>query len=202
MFTATVSTVGGGRRTATSHWAVVAFLRAGGIGTPVLGPLVVKGADGACGVILLADGGGVAVPLAVAAASGFVGRVSGLDFPLAGEEEDMGAHFLTVLRGSGNNDRGGLLFRTGSGVRVQETGRGDFDALSILDGSFKVYEEAFAILWNVPQGEAMDRELAFIGGRSEGEPGGVADREAFVEAGSECAEERRVEGGGGGGGGP
>jgi len=46
----------------------------------------------------------VAVSLTVAAASGFVGGVSSLDFPLPGEQKDVGAHFLTVLRASGDND--------------------------------------------------------------------------------------------------
>ena len=63
--------------------------------------LVVLGTDRAYRMVILADRGGMAVPLAVAASGGFVGRVGGLDFPLAGKEEYVGAHFLTLLRRGG-----------------------------------------------------------------------------------------------------
>jgi len=58
-------------------------------------------------VVVFTDGGRVAVSLTVGASSSFVGRVSSLDLPLAGEEEDVGAHLLTFLRGSCDNDRRG-----------------------------------------------------------------------------------------------
>ena len=80
-------------------------------------------------------------------------------------------------------------------------GRGDLDVLGIQDGGFKVYEEAFTIFGNVPQREAVDSELTFIGGGTEGEPGGGSDREAFIESGSEYIEEGGVGRGGSGGGG-
>ena len=66
--------------------------------------LVVEGTDGACRVILFADGGSVAVPLTVTAAGGLVCGVSDFDFPFAGQKEDVRALPLPILRGGGNND--------------------------------------------------------------------------------------------------
>ena len=40
-----------------------------------------EGANQADGVVVLANGSGVGVPLAVAAACGFIGRMSDLDLP-------------------------------------------------------------------------------------------------------------------------
>ena len=82
---ATISTVGGGHRAATSHRAEVAIFGAGGVSAAVLGPLVVEGTDGACWVVLFTDRDSVAVTLTVPAARGFVGGVCGLDLSLTGE---------------------------------------------------------------------------------------------------------------------
>ena len=68
-----------------------------------------------------------------------------------------------------------------------------------MNSGFKVRKEAFAILRNVSQGEAVNCKLVFIWGETEGEPGGVTDREALVEAGSKRVEEGGVAGGGSGG---
>ena len=65
---------------------------------------MVQGADGACRMFLFADRSGIAVPLTFAAASHFVDRVSGLDFSFTGEEEDMIAHPLAILRGSSDDN--------------------------------------------------------------------------------------------------
>ena len=73
VFTATVSTMGGGHRAATSHGAKVDVLWAGGVGAAVRCPLVVEGADRACWMFLFTDGGSMAVALTISAASGFVG---------------------------------------------------------------------------------------------------------------------------------
>ena len=141
----------------------------------MLRSLVVKGADGASGVILFADWGSVAIPLAVTAAGGLVCGVSDFDFSFSGKKQDVGTHPLTILRGGGNDDGGGCFFSPGSGVRVQEASRGDFDVFGILDGSFKVYEEAFTVFWNVSHGEGVNCKLGFVRGGAEGEPGGVSD---------------------------
>ena len=85
MVVPTVGTVGRGGGAAIGNGAEVALFGAGGIGTAVFCFSVVEGADGAAGMVVLADWSGVAVPLTVAATSGFIGRVSDLDFPLARE---------------------------------------------------------------------------------------------------------------------
>jgi len=82
-------------------------------------------------VVVFTDRGRVAVPLTVAATSGFVGRVSSFDLPLAGEKEDVGAHLLTILGGSCDNNRRGELQGAGNRIRVKKTRRGDFDALGV-----------------------------------------------------------------------
>ena len=70
----------------------------------MLVPPVMKGTNRACGVILFADRGSVAVALAVPATGGFVSGVCDFDLPFAGEEEDMGAHSFSILWGGGNDD--------------------------------------------------------------------------------------------------
>ena len=85
MVVPTVGTVGRRGGATIGNGAEVALLGAGGIGTAVLCFSVVKGADGADGMVVLADWSGVAVPLTVAAASGLIGRVSDLNFPRARE---------------------------------------------------------------------------------------------------------------------
>jgi len=122
----------------------------------------------------------MAVPLAVAASSGLVGRMGGLDLPLAGEKEDVRAHLLTLLRGSCDNDQGGKFQRAGIRIRVEKAGRGDLDAFGVEYGSFEVHEETFIVLREVAEGEAMDCELVFVGGGPERQPQGGSDREGFV----------------------
>jgi len=73
-------------------------------------------------VVILADGGHVPIALVVPAAGGFVGRVTGFDFSLAREEEDVGAHFLSVFRGGRNHDQRGAFERLGFRVWVEEVG--------------------------------------------------------------------------------
>ena len=85
----TIGTVGGGGGAAVSDGTEVAFTGAGRVGASVLHFLVVECADRTDWVGILADWWGMAVPLTVSAAGGFIGRVSDLDFPLAGEEEDV-----------------------------------------------------------------------------------------------------------------
>ena len=94
----------------------------------------------------------MAVSLTIAAASGLVGGVSSFDFPFPGEQKDVGAHPLTVLRAGGDNDRGGKLKRTGFGVRIEKAGRGNLDTLSIEYGSLEVNEESFIIFGEIAGG--------------------------------------------------
>jgi len=122
-------------------------------------------------VIVFADRGCVAVSLTVAAPSCFIGRVSSLNLPLAGEEKDVGAHLLTFLRGSCDNDRRGEFQRAGIRIRVKKAGRGDLDTLGIEYCSSEVYEKTFIVLTEVAKGEAVDGELVLVGGGPEWEPG-------------------------------
>jgi len=103
----TVSTVRGGRGTAVGNGAKVALLRTSRVGAAVLRLPMVEGAYRAGRVVILADRGCMAVSLTIAAASGLVGGVSSLGIPLRREQKDIGAHFLTVLGTSGDNDREG-----------------------------------------------------------------------------------------------
>ena len=48
-------------------------------------------------MVIFANGSSVAVPLTVAAAGGFVGRVSDLYLPFRREEEYMGAHRFALI---------------------------------------------------------------------------------------------------------
>ena len=103
MVVTAVGAVGRGGRTAVSDRAEVALFGADGIGASVFRLFVMESADGADRVVVLADWGGVSVPLTVTAAGGFVGGVGDFDFPFAGEKEDVGAHLLSLLRGGGNH---------------------------------------------------------------------------------------------------
>ena len=98
MIITAVGAVGRGGRAAAGDRTKVALLGAGGIRASVLRLPLMESADGTDWVIVLADRSGVPVPLAVAAAGGFVSGVSDFDLPLAGEEEDVGAHHLALLR--------------------------------------------------------------------------------------------------------
>ena len=117
----------------------------------------------------------MAISLTVAASSSFIGRVSGLDLPFVGEKQDIGAHFLTILRGSCDNDRGGKFQRAGFRIRVEKAGRDDLDALGIEYGSLEAHEEAFFVFRTIAEGEAVDGELVFLGGWPERELRGGTD---------------------------
>ena len=134
----TVGAVGRGGGATIGNGTEVAFLGTCGVGAAMLGFSVVQGADRADGVVIFADWGGVAVSLTIAAAGGFIGRVGDLDFPLAREEENMGAHLLSFLRGGGYHHRGGVLEGAGVGVWIEEASGGDCEAFGIKDGGFKV----------------------------------------------------------------
>ena len=133
MVVITVGAVVRGGGAAVGNRAEVALYGTGGVGAPVLHLLVMEGADGADRVVVLADWSGVPIPLAVAAASGLVGGVSAFNLPLAGEEEDVRAHFLTFLRGGGNHHGGGVLEGSSVRVRVEEAGGGDRKTFSVED---------------------------------------------------------------------
>jgi len=141
---------------------------------------MVQGTDRANGVVVFIDRGRVAISLTVAASSGFIGRVSSLYLPLAREKEDVGAHLLTFLRGSCDNDRRGKFQGAGFRIWVEKAGRGDFDALGVEYCSPEVDEETFIVLREIAEGEAVDGELVLVGGGPEREPWGGADREGFV----------------------
>ena len=145
---------------------------------------VVEGADGADRVVVFADGRGMPVPLAVVAAGGLVGRVGDLDLSPSREEKDVGAHPLTVLEG------------TGIGVWVEEAGRGDFEAFGVQYGAFKVDKQPLRIIGQIAEREAMNGKLVLVGGGAEGEPGGGANREGFVQASRQGGEEGGVVRGG------
>ena len=186
---------GGGA--AVGDRAEVALFGTGGVGAPVLRLLVMEGADGADRVVVLADWSGVPIPLAVAAASGLVGGVSDFNLPLAGEEKDVRAHFLTFLRGGGNHHGGGVL--EGSGVRVwiEEASRGDCRPFGVEDSRFEVDEQPLGVARQVSKGEVVDGDLIFIRGGAEGELGRGADWEGLVEASCKGREEGGVIRGGG-----
>jgi len=178
----TVSTVWRGCGAAFFYGAEVAPFWTGGVGALVLRLAVVEGADRADWVIVLADGSSVPIPLTVAAVSGFVGRVSGLDFPFTGEKKDVGAHPLTILRAHCDNNREGQFQRAGFRVRIEKAGQGNLNTLGIKYGGFELHEETFIVLREIAEGEAMDGKLVLIGGRPEREPWSGADREGVVEA--------------------
>jgi len=107
MIVPAVSTMRRGSRAAICHGAKVALFGTCGVRAAVFRLAMVQSAHCADGVVVFTDGGRVAVPLTVVASSSLVGRVSSLDFPLAREKEDVGAHLLNFLRGSCDNDRRG-----------------------------------------------------------------------------------------------
>ena len=171
MVIAAVGTVRGGGGTAVGNGAEITLFGASGVGAPVFGLLVMKGANGADRVGVLTDWSGVTVPLAVTASSGFVSRVGHLDFSLTGEEEDVRAHLLTLLGSGGDHYRGGVLEGASVGVRVEEASGGDLKALGIEDGRLEVHKQPLGVTGQVPEGEAMDGELILVGSGAEGEPG-------------------------------
>jgi len=118
----TVSTVGGGGRATIRHRAKLAFLGTCGVGAAMLHFTMMEGANRADRVIVLADGGHVAVSRTIAASSSLVGGVSGFDLSLARQEEDVRAHPLAILRAGCDNDRGGKFQRAGFRTRVEEAG--------------------------------------------------------------------------------
>jgi len=96
--------------------------------------------------------------------------MGGLDLPFAGEEKDVGTHLLAILRGSSDNHGEGEFQSASFRVRVKKACQGNLDPFGIEDGSVKVHKEAFIILVDVAEGEAVDGKLTFIGGGPEGEP--------------------------------
>ena len=140
-----VGAVGGGGGAAAGDRAEVALFAAGGVGAPVIRLLVMESTDGADRVVVLADRSGVPIPLAVAAAGGFVGRVSDFDFPFAGEEEDVGAHLLSLFGGGGDHNRGGVLEGASIGIRVEEPGGGNREIFGIEDSRSEIDEQPFRV---------------------------------------------------------
>ena len=131
-------------------------------------------------MIVFTNRGRVTISLAVAASSSFIGGVSSLYLPHPGEKEDVGAHLLTFLRGSCDDDRRGKFQRAGFRIWVEKAGRGDFDALGVEYCSPEVDEETFIVFSEIAEGETVDGELVLVGGGPEREPWGGADREGFV----------------------
>ena len=84
MVVTAVGAVGGGGRTAVGDRTEVALFGASGVRASVLRLSVMQSADGTDWMVVLTDRSGVPISLTVAAAGGFVGGVSDLDFPLAG----------------------------------------------------------------------------------------------------------------------
>ena len=76
-----VSRVEGRGGAAVRDWPLVTLFGAGWAGAAVFRLLVIEGPNRANGMVVLANGSSVAVPLAVAAAGGFISRVSDLDLP-------------------------------------------------------------------------------------------------------------------------
>ena len=187
-----VAAVGRGGGAAAGERAGVAFFGAGGVGAPVFRLLVVESADGADWVVVLADRSSVPIPLAVAAASGFVGGVSDFDLPLAGEEEDVGAHLLSLLRGGGNHHRGGIIEGASIGIWVEELSGGNRETFGVEDSGPEIDEQPFRVTGKVAKRKAMNGELILIRGGAEREPGSGTDREGFVEASCQGREERGV----------
>ena len=187
-----VGAVGRGGGATSSDRAKVAFFGAGGVGAPVLRLLVVEGADGAHRMVVFANRSGVPISLTVATAGGFVGRVSDFNLPFTGEEEDIGAHFLSFLRGGGNHNGGGILEGTSVGVWVEEPSGGNRNAFGVEDSGFQVDKQPFRVAWKVAEGKPMNGELVFIRGGTERKPGRGTNREGFVEAGCQGREEGGV----------
>ena len=140
MIIPTVGAVRWGGGAATSDRAEVTLFGAGRVGTSVFRLPMVKGADGTDWVIILADRSGMPIPLTVAAAGGCIGGVGDFNLSFTGEEENVGAHLLSFLRGGSNHHRGGIFEGPGVGVRVEEASRGDRKTLSIEDSRFEVNE--------------------------------------------------------------
>ena len=89
-------------------------------------------------MVVFGDKGGVAIPLAVAAAGVLIGGVGGLDFPFTRKEEYVGAHLLTFFWCGGHHHQGGVFQVAGSRIRVEETGRGDRETFRVENGGFQV----------------------------------------------------------------
>ena len=130
----TVGAMGRGGGAAVGDGAEVALFGAGGVGAAVFRFSVVESADRADGVVVLAYRGGVAVPLTVAAAGGFVGGMGDLDFPFTREEKNVRAHLSSFLGGGGDYHGGGVLKGAGVGIWVEEAGGSDRKTFSIEDG--------------------------------------------------------------------
>ena len=133
-----VSTVGRGGGAAIGDGAEIALFGAGGVGAAVFCFPVVKSADRADGVVIFADRSRVAVPLTVAAAGGFIGRVSDLDLPPARQEENTGAQLFPFLGGGGNHHRGAVFEGLGVGVWVEEARGGDCKVFGVENSGFEV----------------------------------------------------------------
>ena len=192
MIVTAVCAVGRGGGAASGDQAEVAFFVAGGVGAPVLRLLVVEGADGAHRMVVFANRSGVSIPLTVATAGGFVGRVSDFNLSFTGEEEDVGAHFLSFLRGGGNHNRGGIFEGTSIRVWVEEPSGGNRKAFGVEDSGFHVDKQPFRVPWKVAEGKPMNGELVFIRGGTERKPGRGTNRKGFVEACCQGREEGGV----------
>ena len=140
-----VGAVGGGGGAAVGYGADVALLGAGGVGASVFRSPVVESADRADRVVVLAYWGSVTVSLTVAAAGGFVGGVGDLDLPLTGEKKNVGSHLLSLLRGGGNYNRGGVLEGTSVGIWVEEPSGGNRKTFSVEYSGLEVNKQPFRV---------------------------------------------------------
>ena len=114
------------------------------------------------------------------------------DLSWAREEADGGPHRGDILRPDGDSDRGGEFPLSGGRIRVEESGREDGDPSRIADRGSQRVVEVIGIGGEVRDREGVDGQLCLIGGKPEGEPGGLAHGEGLIESGSNGIEERGV----------
>jgi len=186
-----------GRATARSSLKV-ATSRASGVGAAMHGTGVVEGADGANGRCGGAPRGDMAITPAVLALGVPVGRVRAFNSSRSGEETNRGAHGRHVPSVDGEDNRGGRLALPGLCARVEISGGEDAYGLGVEDRLRKTREELLQVLREEGKWEGVEGELCFVGGEAEGQPGGLAHGERFVELAGEGVE-IWSEGRGGGG---
>ena len=70
---------------------------------------------------------------------------------------------------------------TGGPIWIEEAGFGDEDGLGVNNRGLEEGKQGSVSLRMSLDGQAMDGELKISGGKSEGHPGVVADREGLIE---------------------
>ena len=183
MILETVGASGRGGNAAVENWLEVSSFGTRQVGATVLCLGMGAGAEGTDSGVLTAEFDMTKPPTVIALLRGGRG-VGSLDDKVATKNwylGEIGQGPPVIGRHLHYDRKGFLVAEAGIAVRVEKTSFGDRNREGIKDRGLKKVTQGGIIFGVGLDRESMDGELKVNRGRSEGEPGAVADRKGLVE---------------------